>query len=141
MGAELLVQTIPDFVAGEIQPRPQPTDGVSHAPKIKKEDGRIDWSLSARMIWNRIRAFTPWPGAFTYLPAQPKAQLLKIWEAVPASQTGNPGEILRADKGGILVGCGKDAMEITTLQREGGRQMSAQEFLASNPLKPGTKFG
>ena len=69
LGAELLAQTIPDFVAGKIQPQPQPVAGVSHAPKIKKEDGRIDWSLPAKTIWNRLRAFTPWPGAFTFLGA------------------------------------------------------------------------
>jgi len=65
LGAELLVQTIPDYVTGKIQPRPQPAEGVSHAPKIKKEDGRIDWKSSAQNILNRLRAFTPWPGAFT----------------------------------------------------------------------------
>ena len=67
LGAELLAQTIPDFVAGKIQPLPQPAEGVSHAHKIKKEDGRIDWNLPAKTIWNRLRAFTPWPGAFTFL--------------------------------------------------------------------------
>ena len=66
LGAELLAQTIPDYVAGKIQPQPQPAEGVSHAPKIKKEDGRIDWNLPAQTIWNRLRAFTPWPGAFTF---------------------------------------------------------------------------
>ena len=66
LGAELLVETIPDYVAGKIQPQPQPAEGVSHAPKIKKEDGRIDWNLPAKTIWNRLRAFTPWPGAFTF---------------------------------------------------------------------------
>jgi methionyl-tRNA formyltransferase len=66
LGAELLAQTIPDFVAGKIQPQPQIAEGVSHAPKIKKEDARIDWNLPAKTIWNRLRAFTPWPGAFTF---------------------------------------------------------------------------
>src|SRR5271165_5851262 len=68
LGAELLLATIPDYVAGKIQPQPQPAEGVSHAPKIKKEDGRIDWSLPAQTTVNRLRAFTPWPGAFTFLP-------------------------------------------------------------------------
>jgi methionyl-tRNA formyltransferase len=141
LGAELLVQTIPDCVAGKIQPRPQPTDGVSHAPKIKKEDGRIDWSLPARAIWNRVRAFTPWPGAFTRLPAQPQPQLLKIWRAEVVEQAGAPGEILVVDKSGIVVGCGRDALRVFVLQREGGRRMSAQEFLAGHPLKPGQRLG
>jgi methionyl-tRNA formyltransferase len=68
LGAELLLATLSDHVAGKIQPRPQPVAGVSHAPKIKKEDGRIDWHLPAQTILNRLRAFTPWPGAFTFLP-------------------------------------------------------------------------
>src|SRR5208282_6206682 len=101
IGAELLLATIPGYVAGEIQPRPQPAGGVSHAPKIKKEDGRIDWTLPAHTIANRLRAFTPWPGAYTFLgnaghrpaanasapkqagtvPGAPKPHLLKIWKA------------------------------------------------------------
>jgi methionyl-tRNA formyltransferase len=71
LGAELLVEAIPDYASGKIQPRPQPAEGVSLAPKIKKEDGRIDWNLPARAIGNRLRAFTPWPGAYTFLPSLP----------------------------------------------------------------------
>jgi methionyl-tRNA formyltransferase len=185
LGAELLVQTIPEYVAGKIQPSPQPAEGVSHAPKIKKEDGRIDWNLPAKTIWNRLRAFTPWPGAFTFLPEQssvgrasPRAeakiserlagslappQLLKIWKAeaveefvardvpparLPGSGTAAgrlgeatlPGEILSADNSGVIVSCGQNALRILELQREGGRRMSAAEFLAGHPLKPGAKF-
>jgi len=141
LGAELLVRTIPDYVAGKIQPRPQLAGQATHAPKIKKEDGRIDWRLSARAIWNRVRAFTPWPGAFTLLPAQPPPQLLKIWQSEVVPQKGSPGEILSADNSGIVIGCGQDALRVTMLQREGGRKMSAPEFLAGHPLKPGQKVG
>jgi len=140
LGAELLMQTIPDYVAGKIQPRPQPADGISHAPKLKKEDGRIDWTLPAGTIWNRVRAFTPWPGAFTFLSAQPHAQLLKIWETEVISESGSPGEILHVDKSGPVIGCGEEALRIITLQREGGRRMIAAEFLAGHPLKVGEKF-
>jgi methionyl-tRNA formyltransferase len=140
LGAELLVRTIPDFVAGKIQPRPQPAGQATHAPKIKKEDGRIDWRLPARAIWNRVRAFAPWPGGFTFLPAQPQPMLLKIWQAQVVSQTGSAGEILSADKTGIVIGCGTDALRATMVQREGGRKMPAQEFLAGHALSPGQKF-
>ncbi|HEX7570747.1 MAG TPA: methionyl-tRNA formyltransferase, partial [Verrucomicrobiae bacterium] len=101
LGAELLAETIPDYVAGKILPQPQPAAGSTYAAKIKKEDGKIVWSQPAVQIWNRLRAFTPWPGAFTFLgnaehclgsnkplpqPAEtvldaPKPQLLKIWKA------------------------------------------------------------
>lgn len=136
IGGRLLVQTILDFDAGKIQPRPQPAEGVSLAPKIKKEDGRIDWSQSVTAIWNRVRAFTPWPGAFTHLPGNPPA-LLKIWQASPVSESGKPGEILRADKSEIVVGCGDGALRILNLQREGGKRLSAQDFLAGHPIKSG----
>ena len=169
LGAELLAQTIPDFVAGKIQPPPQPAKGASHAPKIKKEDGRIDWSQPAGMIWNRLRAFTPWPGAFTFfsgtgilpvkdgLEACPtKPQLLKIWKAEvvekdsgrdsalrcpdAAARRPHPGEILSADKTGIIVSCGENALRILELQREGGKRLAAEQFLAGHPLKAGEKF-
>lgn len=141
LGAELLVQTIPDYLAGKIQPRPQPSEGLSHAPKLKKEDGQIDWRSSATAIRNRLRAFTPWPGAFTFLPAQPRPQLLKIWDAAVDSQVGPPGQILLTDKSGIVVGCGEESLRIVTLQCEGGRRMSAAEFLAGHPLKAGDLLG
>ncbi len=141
LGAELLVRTIPDYVAGKLSPQPQPTEGVSRAPKLKKEDGRVDWHLPARAIWNRVRAFTPWPGAFTFLPGQPHAKLLKLWEAQVESDAGKPGEILRADGNGILIGCGAESLCVRSLQREGGRRLSAAEFLAGHPLKAGDKLG
>ena len=165
LGAELLAQTIPDYVAGKIQPVPQPAAAASHASKIKKEDGRIDWSRSAREIWNRLRAFTPWPGAFTFLPEElsagrapagtklagevrspragvttAKPQLLKIWKAEIVECSGRAGEILSADKTGIVVGCGEHALRILELQREGGRRLTAAEFLAGHALAPGAKF-
>ena len=103
-----------------------------------KEDGRIDWTQSGRVIWNRIRAFTPWPGAFTFQDAQPKPRLLKVWKAeVCLDQQGRPAEVLSCDKTGIVVGCGQHALRITEVQREGGRRVTAQEFLSGGILKPG----
>jgi methionyl-tRNA formyltransferase len=138
IGAELLIPTIRDYVAGKIIPRSQPVEGASHARKITREDGRMDWTQPARVLLNRIRAFTPWPGAFTHLPAAPK--LLKIWEAQIADASGMPGEILTADKTGIIVACGQQSLRITNLQREGGRRLTAQEFLTGHQLKPGEKL-
>jgi methionyl-tRNA formyltransferase len=160
VGAELLVTTIPDYVAGKIAPRPQPAEGVSLAPKIKREDGRIDWRLSAQTIWNRWRAFTPWPGAYTFLPetmegiasSMPKSaiirgsdealpsKMIKIWKAEAAEAAGEAGVIVSADRHGMVVACGRGALRILELQREGGRRMNVAEFLAGHPLKPGGKF-
>jgi methionyl-tRNA formyltransferase len=161
LGAELLVRTIPDYVTGRIQPQSQPNDGATYAPKIKKEDGHIDWKLPAKTIMDRLRAFTPWPGAFTYLsgapladgPATPgagswengtahapKPQLLKIWKVEIVTQGGEPGTILSADKHGLVVAGGQDALRVLELQREGGRRMPITEFLAGHPLKPGERL-
>jgi methionyl-tRNA formyltransferase len=140
LGADLLVETIPAYVSGKISPQPQAVEGASYAAKIKKEDGRIDWNSPAQKIWNRLRAFTPWPGAFAFLDVQPKPQLLKIWKAEPLDRKGQPGAVLSADKTGIVAGCGQGALRILELQREGGKRLAAEQFLAGSALKPGDKF-
>lgn len=141
MGADLLVRTIPDYVAGKLPLQPQSAEGVSYAAKIKKQDGHIDWTQPARAIWNRVRGLAPWPGAFTYLPGQPQPHLLKLWQAEVVERAGPPGEVLQADKTGVVVGCGHEALRILILQREGGRRLQAHEFLAGHPLHPGQKLG
>jgi methionyl-tRNA formyltransferase len=141
LGAELLVETIRGHIAGAIAPQPQPATGSTYARKITREDGRLDWAQPARTLLNRIRAFTPWPGAFTHLPAQPQPLLLKIWQAEVCELNGEPGRILPADKAGIVIACGEKSLRVTQLQREGGRRLSAPEFLAGHPLKPGDKLG
>ena len=161
LGAELLVETIPDYVAGKIQPQPQPATGSTYAAKIKREDGKIIWSQPAMQVWNRLRAFTPWPGAFTFLGSAglrpgvlepffaehagsetgaPRPQLLKIWKAEVVEKNGVAGVILSADKSGIVVGCGEKALRILELQREGGKRLPAEAFLMGFPLQAGAKF-
>jgi methionyl-tRNA formyltransferase len=141
MGATLLLKTIPEYVAGKIVPQKQPETGAVYARKITKEDGLINWALPARTIWNQIRAFTPWPGAFTYLPTTTQ-RLLKIWEATVAGDVqGPPGELLHLGPRGIVVGCGVHALRILCLQREGGRRLTSGEFLAGHKLAAGQKLG
>ena len=141
IGAELLLKTIPEHVAGKIEPQKQPAEGASYARKIEKEDGLLDWNLPARTLWNRIRAFTPWPGAFTFQLIENKQRLLKVWQAeVVAGNGGKAGEVLSADKSGILVSCGSDSLHLLNVQKEGSRKMSAAEFLAGNPIRAGEKF-
>jgi methionyl-tRNA formyltransferase len=139
LGAELLVETIPGYVSGRILPMPQP-EGTSHAPKIKKEDGQIDWNLPAQTILDRLRAFMPWPGVFTFLKTESAPCLLKVWRADVIEKSGAPGDVLSTDGNGIVVACGKDALRILELQREGGKRMSAKDFLTGHPLKAGRKF-
>ncbi len=140
LGAELLVDTIPDYVIGKILPRPQSAEGSCYAAKIVKEDGKINWSQPAVQIWNRLRAFTPWPGSFTFLAVESKSQLLKIWKAEVVERSGPAGEILSVDKTGIVVGCGQGALRILELQREGGRRLAAEPFLAGFSVPDGAKF-
>ncbi len=142
LGAELLVRTIPDYLAGRIVPRPQPADGATYARKISKDDGRLEWQRPAAELHRRLRAFTPWPGAFTFVSETDGRRLLKIWaaEVVPAT-AGQPGEVLAADARGVMIRCGTDALRVTELQREGGRRLAAAPFLAGHPLAPGTVLG
>jgi methionyl-tRNA formyltransferase len=140
LGADLLVATIRDHVAGKIKPQPQPAEDASLARKLTKEDGHLDWNLPARELWNRVRAFTPWPGAFTHLPAQPQPHLLKVWRTEVAEGRGAPGEVLEAGKPGLVIACGTGALRLLEVQREGGRRMSVGDFLAGHPLKPGNKL-
>jgi methionyl-tRNA formyltransferase len=140
LGADLLMETIPGYIGGKILPQPQPAEGSSYAAKIKKEDGRVDWNLSAKKIWNRLRAFTPWPGAFAFLPVGEKPQLLKIWKIEVLEKSGRAGEILAADKNGIVVACGQDSLRILELQREGGKRLATEQFLAGFPIKAGDQF-
>ena len=140
VGARLLAATIPDYVAGRLRPRVQPHEGVSYARKIAKANGLIDWRNPARKIWNQIRGLVPWPGAFTYLPP-PRPDLLKIWEAQITDLSAPAGRIIAADKTGLVVGCGEQALRIHSLQREGARRLNAQQFLAGCTLQPGQSLG
>jgi methionyl-tRNA formyltransferase len=142
LGGRLLVDTIPPYVAGKLPPQPQPSEGVSYARKILKEDGCLDWSLPARVLWLKVRGFFPWPGAFTTIGDAGQARLLKIRAAAVESETaGNPGTVLRADRNGLVVGCGQQSLRLLEVQREGGRAMSAAQFLAGHPISPGQRLG
>ena len=138
IGAALLIETIPGYVSGEIDPEPQDDSQATHAAKITRDMGRIDWTKAATEIWNQSRAFTPWPGVFTYL----NGKLLKLLDVEPVDATDlKPGTLGQTDAGGILVGCGEGAIRIKRLQKEGGKRMAADAFLSGNPLKPGAQLG
>ena len=141
LGAELLVEKLPCLLAGELPPQPQPAEGASLAPKIRKEDGLLDWRLPAITLGNRLRAFTPWPGAFTHWSVGGKRALLKVWAAEPVDRTGEPGRVLSADREGVLVGCGKGSLRVQELQLEGGKRLPAAAFLAGHPLSAGAQLG
>ncbi len=138
LGAKLLVETIPQYVSGKIKPTPQDESQATHAPKITRDMGQIDWSKTATEIWNQARAFTPWPGIFTHI----SGKLLKIIDVEPVDINDlEPGIIGKSNYEGIIVGCGKKALRIKQLQKEGGKRLAANAFLAGHPLPAGTQLG
>ncbi len=141
LGAALLLETIPPYLAGRLQPQPQPAQGASYARKIRKEDGLLDWRRPAEELERQIRALSPWPGAFTFLPAVPSPILLKIWEAEIVDGQGTaPGEIAEAGPDGMVVACGQRALRVRVLQREGGRRVTVQAFLAGHRVPAGSRL-
>ena len=133
MGAELLVKTIPDWVGGRITPRPQ-SEGATYARKIEKADGLINWEEPAAEISRKVRAFTPWPGAFTFFEAAGKRRMIKVLEGKPQETSGPAGSIISTSREGILVGTAAGSYLITALQPEGRKRMTAHDFLSGHPL-------
>ncbi|MEO5923616.1 MAG: methionyl-tRNA formyltransferase [Bryobacteraceae bacterium] len=121
-GAELLVETLAKL--DTIQPEPQDHSQATWAPVIKKEDGRIDWSMGAPEMINRMRAFTPWPGCYGFL----REQRLHIWKAKPAERALPPGA-LRVDGRRLFAGCGQGSLELLEVQLEGRKRMDTAAFL------------
>lgn len=138
LGGEVLERSLRRFVDGEISAVPQPTEGVKMAPMIQKEEGRLDWKRSAVELERRLRAFTPWPGAFT----QFEGGLFKVTKAAAKSGSGEPGTVLAADAQGIEVACHEGSLVMLEVQPEGKRAMPAKDFLAGRKLVVGSKpFG
>ena len=140
VGADLLLESVALMASGCAQPRIQPSEGASTAPKLSKEDGRIDWSKGAGEIHNWIRGTNPLPGAFTCY----KGSILKVHRAkqVPCSVEGFPGEILVADgKQGIVVATGCGALLLSEVQPEGKRRMSSAAFVRGHRVCVGDRMG
>jgi methionyl-tRNA formyltransferase len=118
LGAALLSETLPLIERGEIKPTPQNEQEATYAPILKREDGLIDWRMSAQGISNRVRAFQPWPGSYTFF----RGGRLTIWRAREgeANQTDHkaePATVIAIDKAGIVVACaGLTTLRIEELQ-------------------------
>jgi methionyl-tRNA formyltransferase len=137
MGGELLLDTLPPYIAGALTPQPQDHAAATYAKKITKADGLLSWTRSAFDLRTQMRAFNPWPGTFVTWSEHGRPRLLKIWRAQMDPRHGRPGEVLQADKSGLVVACGVDALRLEELQLEGGRKMTAAEFLAGHDVREG----
>jgi methionyl-tRNA formyltransferase len=137
-GAQLLLETLEKMKAGDIQPVPQDHSKATYASPLKKEDGHIDWKKGALEIDRRIRAFNPWPGAFTKWDDQ----LLKIYkgEIRERAPEGKTGSVIWVGSDFIEVETGKDSYLIKEIQLEGKRRMTLREFLSGHPISVGKVF-
>ena len=143
MGAELIAESLLRFARGDVAPVPQDAGNVSYAPILKKEVGKIDWKRPAQQIYNRMRGFTPWPGAYSTF----RGQTCNLWgrpetpgSAGEKNAPEAPGEIVHSTKK-IYVACGEQTrLDLESIQIEGRKKISAREFANGARLVPGEQF-
>ena len=140
-GANLMVETLRGLESGQVRPTPQDHSQATLAPILKKQDGRMDFARSAKELFNRLRGFQPWPGAFTVF----NGKALQVHRARPLQHAVKlePGQIA-VEGTRLLVGCGKDTdtmLELLEIQLEGKRRMAAQEFINGYRPKSGDHLG
>lgn len=138
-GAELLIKTLDEIDAGTEQLTPQEEEKATYAPKLRKSEGRIDWNEDASFIVRKVKAFKPWPGAYTYL----NGKILKIAQAsveYVSPEQGTPASVICAGPP-LVVSAGKNAVRIAVIQPEGKRPMTSDEFLRGHDISKGTTLG
>jgi len=130
LGARLILRALDEDPA----PVAQPDAGATYAPKLTREDGRIDWTLDAPQLLRRIRALNPWPGTYASLGGE----ALKLLAAGPAEGAGAPGTVL---DGRMTIACGVGAIRVLRMQRPGRAAIEAGDFLRGHPVPAGTVLG
>ena len=141
-GARLLRDTLPDWVAGRIQPEAQDETRATYSKMLRKEDGHVDWQKSAAEIERMVRAYTPWPGTYTFWQRNGKTLRLQIEVADAGDDivTGlTPGRVTLTP-GELRVGTGAGVLRILRLKREGGTSLASEEFLRGHPDIDGAHF-
>jgi methionyl-tRNA formyltransferase len=129
LAAEVMATTLEQLAAGTASRIPQMPALASYVPKLGRDDGRLDWTLPAAVLERRIRAYDPWPGTFTLATEGEKEKRLKIFPPARVVHMDlTPGDIA-PDGERLIIGCGEDALEVPTVQPEGGRRMSAAEYM------------
>jgi methionyl-tRNA formyltransferase len=144
LGAPLIAETIAALEAGTARVIAQESARVTRAPKLRKEDGLIDWSRPAQAVHDKVRAMQPWPVASTSwqrrAPAGSEPVRLIIHATTPVDGQGAPGEILEAWEDRLVVAAGEGAVRILTIQREGKKPGPVAEFLRGNKVIPGDRM-
>lgn len=143
LGAELLVATLPRYLAGEIAAQPQPHDAATYAPRIEKEAGAIDWRTAAVQIERQVRAYQPWPTAYTDWNGQ-RLKILKVWAAAAELDVDLPapaGTVISAARGSAGVVTGDGVLWLDEVQLAGKRPMPMSAFLAGARGFIGTRLG
>jgi methionyl-tRNA formyltransferase len=137
LGAQTIVPALSGIESGSLHAEPQAVDGITYAHKITREQARIDWRLPAVEVDLAVRAFNPFPAAFSSF----EEQVVKIWDAeLVSGPSAEPGEITAVSEAGIVVACGSGALCLTRLQRPGGKQLPVADFLRGFPICPGQRF-
>jgi methionyl-tRNA formyltransferase len=134
-GAKLLLETLPGYLSGDIQPQAQDESQATAIPLLKKEDGEMDWSQTATELYNQVRGFHPWPGTFTYF----QGKTLKILRARlgvdELPHQGNPGQIVEIGRDFIRMRCGEGVLELLEVQLAGSKAMDAGSFARGQRLE------
>ena len=131
LGADLLSRVLTRFAAGDVAGIPQDESKVSFAPMLDKSMCPIDWTKTARQVHDQARGLHPWPVATANLGGT----LFKIHQTVICEGSGKPGQLLELTKTGLRVACGEGAVEIRSLQAEGGKRMAAPDYFRGHPLE------
>lgn len=142
IGGDLIVRSLEELEEGSLKPRPQPSDGANTTPLLRRNFAKIDWSMPARQLVNRLRGFTPWPGLYAkFRGGRLKIHGLDDVKSPPRGKE-KPGTVLSAGPDGIIVRCGKGtAARITEVQREGRKRMPVDAFLIGERVTRGEAFG
>jgi len=138
LGGQCIVRALEQIDAGCARPVPQPTEGVTYAAKLEKDEARIDWARTAVEVDRQVRAFNPFPGAFT----RNGGETIKVWAARPVAGAGSaPGTVEEAGAQRIVVACGTGALALEELQRAGGRRLPVRDFQRGAGLERGQRLG
>lgn len=143
LGAEALLEALRLLRAGKAPRVPQDEGAMTLAPKLRKEDGRLDWTQPALALERRVRGFHPWPGCHAVVPAgvvRAAPCLLKVHAVRVEAGSGAPGEILEVNADGPLVATGDGALRLLVIQPEGGRSMDGGAFVCGHALKAGLRL-